>query len=484
MITDQISIRITKSDFRLYCEAPRHLWAKRHGMIVQHLSEFDRHLIDDGYTVESYAQEYLSKTIIPQNPGSQMEWQQTYCDKPYEIRIDALVYKVSTDSYDLYEIKSSTGVNKDIKNDITFQALILEKLFKVDHYYVLHLNKEYNRIGALDFSSLFISEDITEKVDPLKPEVELLREDAMRIVQLTNYEEAEICLSPKDCPCPEICHPGLPDFSIYDIPRLTSIKKRQLLEDGILFAKDIPLSFDLNDKQRLVADCARTNTEHIDKLSLQIELERLQYPLWFLDYETCISAIPLYDGYHPQQQIVFQYSLHRLDQPSGDLRHFCHIAVTTGDPSLELLTHLSADLGSSGTVIVWNKAFEMTRNSEMAKLHPEYAGFLEDVNTRIYDLGDIVNLGFYLHPGFKGSWSIKHVLPVMVPELTYEGLAISKGDQASMAWWNMTFGNLEEPAKIILINDLEEYCKLDTLAMVEVYKKLRILLSASSMRRS
>ena len=75
----------------------------------------------------------------------------------------------------------------------------------------------------------------------------------------------------------------------------------------------------------------------------------------------------------------------------------------------------------------------ISMNKDMAKLHPEYAAFLEQLNERIYDLGDIVNLGYYLHPGFKGSWSIKHVLPVMVPELSYKGMVIGKGDQTSMA---------------------------------------------------
>jgi hypothetical protein len=159
------------------------------------------------------------------------------------------------------------------------------------------------------------------------------------------------------------------------------------------------------------------------------------------------------------------------------LDHFCHIAVTIGDPSLELLEHLSADLGPTGTVIVWNKTFEMTRNSEMAKLHPEYSSFLDDVNTRIYDLGDIVNLGYYLHPGFKGSWAIKNVLPVMVPELTYEGLEIHKGDQASMAWWNMMFENIDDQEREDLLKALEVYCERDTLAMVEIYNKISAICS-------
>jgi hypothetical protein len=468
---NQVSTMISKSDFLLYCEAPRHLWAMKHENIEQQISDFDQHLIDDGNKVEVFAIDYLSTIFIPQHPGDQLLWQQTYSDGPYTARMDALVHKVRSDKYDLYEIKSSTGVDKDIVYDLTFQAVILEKHFSIDHFYVLHLNKVYIRSGELDLSSLFVAEDISVKVNATRSEVLHLREEALRVAQLVDSEEVEACLSPKDCPCPEICHPALPEFSIYDIPRLTRIKKLQLLGNSIKAAKDIPLSFDLNDKQRLVAERARTNTEHVDKASLCAELDRLQYPLWFLDYETCISAIPQYDGYHPQQQIVFQYSLHCLDQPEGALQHFGHIAVTTGDPSLSLLKYLSKDLGSTGTVIVWNKTFEMTMNKEMAKLYPEYAGFLEDVNARIYDLGDIVNLGYYLHPGFKGSWSIKYVLPVMVKELTYEGLEINKGDQASMAWWNITFGDLEKHEKEILVANLTKYCKLDTLAMVEITRR-------------
>jgi hypothetical protein len=466
---------ISKSDFLLYCDAPRHLWAKKHGMIEQSISEFDQHLAEEGNRVEALAQEYLSSVWIHHQPGKELEWQQTYTDGQFEARLDALVYKAHTSTYDLYEIKSSTSVDKDIVYDVTFQAVILEKHIHVDHYYVLHLNKDYIRSGDLELSALYVAEDITEKVSALKPEVVLLRGEALRIAQLKDPEESEHCLAPKDCPCPEICHPDLPEFSIYDIPRLNRVKKLQLLENGIRAAEDIPESFDLNPKQRLVMNMAKTGQEHVDPKGITVELEKMSYPIWFLDYETCICAIPQFDGYHPQQQIVFQYSLHRLEKSRGELQHMGHIAITPGDPSLSILEHLSADLNSEGTIIVWNKSFEMTMNRDMAIVHPEFALFLEDLNKRIYDLGELINQGMYLHPGFKGSWSIKNVLPVMVKELTYEGLAIGKGDQASMAWWNMTFGHLDEQEKEDLTEALMHYCELDTLAMVEIFKRIQTL---------
>jgi len=356
--------------------------------------------------------------------------------------------------------------------DVTFQAVILAKHIPVDHYYVLHPNKEYIRSGELDLAALFIAEDISDKVKALMPEVELLRGEALRVAQLSDPDQAEHCLSPKECPVPDLCHPELPDFSIYDIPRITRIKKLQLLERGILAAKDIPASFDLNPKQFMIVDRARTNTEHVDHKAITSELEKIAFPLYFLDYETCICAIPQFEGYHPQQQIVFQYSLHKLEKSGDEPIHCEHISLDEGDPTLPLLEKLKGDIGDSGTVIVWNKSFEMTMNKEMAKLHPEYATFLEQLNERIYDLGDIVNLGYYLHPGFKGSWSIKHVLPIMVPELSYKGMAIGKGDQASMAWWNMTFGQVDQREKELLTEALLRYCELDTLAMVEIYRKI------------
>jgi hypothetical protein len=205
-------------------------------------------------------------------------------------------------------------------------------------------------------------------------------------------------------------------------------------------------------------------------------MDKIKFPVYFLDYETCISAIPQYPGYHPQQQIVFQYSLHVLAAPDVEAWHLEHLSLTRGDPSLPLLEQLQQDIGKQGSVVVWNKTFEMTRNKEMAAMHPDYAAFLDGLNQRIYDLGDPVRLGYYLHPGFKGSWSIKNILPVMVSELSYRDMEIHQGDQASLVWWNLCFGSLQERPGEKEIEALLRYCELDTLAMVELYKAFRALI--------
>jgi hypothetical protein len=180
----------------------------------------------------------------------------------------------------------------------------------------------------------------------------------------------------------------------------------------------------------------------------------------------------MYDGYKPQQQMVFQYSLHKIESLNGEIHHTEHLAVTKDDPSKSLTKQLREDVGDTGTVFVWFKPFEMTRNKELAIIHPEYAAFLKDLNDRIYDLGDFINFGFYLHPEFKGSWSIKNVLPVMVPELSYDEMEIGKGDRAMMAWWELINDKLSTEEAEKTKTALLEYCKLDTFAMVKILEKL------------
>lgn len=471
------SIHLSKSDFLLYLEAPRHLWARAHGQYQRQFSEFEQHLAGEGNRVEALGLQYLIDVLLRQSPGCDLFWQETFSDGPFFSRLDALIFKPNAQTFDLYEIKSSTSVDQDIIHDVGFQAAILEGRIPIDHYYVLHLNKDYVRRGGLSLPDLFVAADVSVKVRALLPDIRLLRQEALSMYTLSDPAQAAACLAPKDCPCPELCHPQLPEFSIYDIPRLSKDKKRQLLSMGVLAAADIPVGFPLTSKQELIAQCARRNDIHLNPAVLNAELSKCRFPLYFLDYETCIIAIPPYEGYHPQQQVVFQYSLHKIDYHGADALHVEHISLTPGDPTPALLARLSQDIGHEGTIIVWNKSFEMTRNREMAVLHPEFTPFLDDLNQRIYDLGEIVNQGHYLHPGFRGSWSIKRVLPVMVPELSYEGLSICKGDQASTAWWNIAFGQVSAEQEGELAEALLRYCELDTLAMVEIYRQLNALLN-------
>ena len=464
---------LTKSDFLLFLDAPLHLWAKKHGHIHKTPTVFDINVMNQGYEVETLAKEYLEKYVLRPDENENLIFQRIFTSKQFSARTDILIHKPATDSYDLYEVKSGTKVKKENLYDVTYQFLIVNKQIKIDRVFILHLNSEYIRYSRLNLAELFVAEDVTQKVYELKEEVDIKREIALDVASNLSSENIKPCLSPKACPCPDFCHPSLPENSIFDIPRLSKKKKMELINQGISEIRDVPDTFPLNEKQRLIVDVAQSNAEHVNREAIRKEFQHFVFPLYFLDYETYLAVIPQFDGYKPQQQMVFQYSLHKMESLNGEIRHTDHLAITKNDPSKLLVEQLQEDIGDTGTVVVWFKPFERTRNKEMAIIHPDYADFLTDLNERIYDLGDFINFGFYLHPDFKGSWSIKNVLPVMVPELSYKEMEIGKGDEAMMAWWHMVNDTIPTDEIEKTKESLLKYCELDTWAMVRIFEKLQ-----------
>jgi hypothetical protein len=284
--------------------------------------------------------------------------------------------------------------------------------------------------------------------------------------------EVEACFKPKDCPCPGLCHPNLPSYSIYELPRMRANKLKDLRDTGILAVENIPPAFPLSDNQKNHAAVMMSRQPAIHLEEIEASLDSLVYPLYFLDYETFNPAVPWYDGYSPYQQMVFQYSLHVFDHPDSAAVHYKYLAVEDEDPAPGLLAHLVSRIGDQGSIIVWNKPFEASRNREMARMYFQYSSWLEGINDRMYDLMEIFSKGSYVHPDFHGSASIKNVLPVVVPDLSYEGLPIPAGDAAMMAWISIMKGELSQEEFDQTCQDLLHYCELDTLAMVEIWKAL------------
>ncbi|MCX6705692.1 MAG: DUF2779 domain-containing protein [Candidatus Woesebacteria bacterium] len=451
---------LTKSDFLLYLEAPVHLWAKKHIQSYKEiLSEYERFLMEQGKEVEK-----LARNLLPS-----AEWQKTFRVGEFETRADALL-KNADGTYDLYEVKSITNIEKEHIYDVIFQSIVIGKNIQLNRIFLVTLNKEYILEDTLNINTLFVKNDVTNKVRELTSETESKMAEALKVTNSKSTNYIENCLKPKDCPCLDLCYPNLPEKSIFDIPLLSPKKKRTLVDSKIFEIKDIPLSFELSPKQKLIAGVIRSDLPHLNKQNLQEFLNTFIYPLYFLDYETYSLAVPIHKGYKPYQHMVFQYSLHIIDRDKN-IEHKEYLEIEDREPSKKLLEKLKNDIGNTGTVIVWNSTFESERNRDMATLCPKHKEFLDNINSRIVDLADFIKKEYYIHPGFLGSWSIKNVLPVMVPELSYKNLKVNKGDVAMIAWWELIHSEDKSVAK-----DLLEYCGLDSLAMVEIWRKLNNLL--------
>lgn len=490
-------MHLSKSDFLKYRTCPSYfwLWKNKPELVPEDSPEevrenkfeqgnqvesLARGLFPNGVLVEGYNTQAASNTERVISEGVDVIFQATVITDNNLLAM-ADVLERDGDGWILYEVKSSSSVKKDKHiPDMAFQKLAFETAgYKINSTRIIHLNKEFVRYGeTIDPTTFFATEDVSEAVETIAPEVR--DQVALALEKMTQSDEPTVCpcrsLSKgKHCPTFTYFNPDIPEYSVYDISRMQGKKLGELVDAEIFDIKDIPDDFSLTPNQQAQVDIEKRGTPHIDKEAIQRSLSELEFPLYFLDYESVNPAIPLVDGVHPHQQMVFQYSLHIIDTPDSELRHTEHLSREASLSALEALaSQMRTDIGDTGSIIVWNKVFERDRNKDLGALFPHYGDFYESLNERIYDLMDIFSKNYYVHPGFLGKNSIKYVLPVLVPELSYKDLSIGKGDIASVRWYEIVTKENDSDAEQVF-SDLLTYCKLDTLAMVEIFRVLQKL---------
>ncbi len=385
--------------------------------------------------------------------------------------------RVGEKTFDLYEIKSSTSVKPEHIPDLAFQTLVIEKSgFKVRDAHVLYVNKEYLRKGEIDPSGISKKEDVTEKVREAIPETLENIEKAFKVLSgpmpnlsprhLTGGEMGEWL------DIYQVINGELPQYHIYKLAGLKPDLVEWLEDNGIEALHDVPLDERLNERQRRQIEAMKSGEQKIDKEEIKNFLDKLEYPIHFFDYETAMGVIPAFDGYRPYQQIPFQYSLHILPSQGAELIHKEYLHTENSDPVPELLKHIKEDFEGKGSVISWFMTFEKGRNSEMAKMYPEYEKILNNINDRMVDLMIPFSKGWFVDKDFFGRASIKAVLPVLLPELSYKALEISGGADAQRIWMETVLKNLNAEKKEKIMEDLRKYCALDTYAMYAIYKYL------------
>jgi len=485
---------LTKTDFKEFLLCGKCLWVKKKRPEEYTPGEFSlflQKLIKDGYEVEAYVQKLFpegvevtgsTERLLEKTKGF-LEQKQTMFQATFEspeglfAKIDVLQFNEETGKWDLYEIKASSEIKTDIKHnhikDVIFQTILAEQAgVPVGTSNIIYINKDYRRDGEVDIHQLFIVEDVTDQVqgqkETVKTEIEVALETLGRDEVSLNGCDCIYKSHGQRCDMFATFNPQVPDYSVHHI--VQGKKLLQLIDDGVLDINDIPDDFDLTDIQSSKVTLQKVGKPLIDTASIKQTLSELTFPLYFLDYETYGSPIPLLDGYKTNQQLVFQVSLHVLHE-DGTLDHFEYLADQLDGATKGLVETLKEHIGPVGNVVVWYESFEKGKNLELAELHPEHKDFLMDVNARVFDLMKVFKKD-YLHPAFQGSASIKNVLPVLLPELSYKSLEIQNGTMALSEWEKMIKQEMSDEQKGSARDNLLKYCALDTLAMVEIYKKL------------
>ncbi len=389
------------------------------------------------------------------------------------VALDILVKK--DDGWHAYEVKSTNETKEAHIQDAALQYWVMVNSgLNLKSINVLHFNKEYVRVGDLNIQELFTWDDVTEEVLQLQPKIGPEIEANKAVLKESAIPEIEIgaqCSDPYPCDFMGTCWKHVPDYSVFNLTRAGS-KAWELYNNGILNIEDVPEDFPLSDSQQLQVEAEKSGGNYVDKEGVRAFVDALIYPLYFLDFETIMPAVPEFDQTRPYQMSVFQYSLHIQKTKGGPVEHHEFLA-NPADRMLRktVAEKLISEMGNSGDVLVYNKSFEASRLNELARDFPEYFIELEAVRDRMVDLATPFQRKMYYTHEMQGSYSIKKVLPALVPELSYNDLEIQEGGTASLTFLQMVQGSFLGDIETTREN-LVEYCKLDTLAMVKILERL------------
>jgi len=481
---------LSKTKYMNGLQCPRYIWIQFHES--ERIPETDtvtQYIFDQGHEVG-----YLAKKLFPGGidvpEGSFMG----NIEKTKELlkerkplfeagilagnlysRVDIL-YPTGEDEWDIVEVKSSTSVKDVHIDDVAFQRYCCSQFgLNIRNCYLVLINSQYIRDGEIDPEVLFNIHDVTDKVEEASVGIQDRIDGILEVINQETCPEMIIgphCRDPYECPLTE-CWDHLPEHNIFTL-YYGGKKSFEMYSSGIETVREIPDDYKLNDKQRVQQTCVVNGEPHVDKEAIREFLSSLEYPLYYLDFETIGPAVPLFDGVRPYQDVPFQFSVHVVQREEAQPVHYSYLTSRTDDPRPALLAELQKVLGDSGSIIAYNKGFEEGVLRNMAAAFPEYSDWIDQVCNRLVDLLVPFRNFDYYHPVQKGSASLKAVLPAIIGK-GYEDLDISDGQVASITFLAATYSEMPKADRTKVMSDLEEYCGRDTEGMFWIVEKLREL---------
>lgn len=432
-------------------------------------------LIKENHFQHEQAVQSTQKTL--QDPSIPIIYEAAFLYDDIRIRADILV-RTNDGAFDLIEMKSTAKTKEEHIPDVAIQLYVLQGCgINIRRTSLGHLDNEYVYEGGdYELDKLFQIDDITIEAKDKLPEIALQLHDIREMLYQEKPPDIKVrrqCSTPYDCAFQGHCYASVPEHYILQLPRVSKNVLATLDAAGIEDIRDIPINFaGLNAIQQRVRDCVVNNRIYLDT-DIAGELNQLEYPIHFLDFETFNPALPLYIGTSPYNVIPFQWSNHVLNE-DGSIRHEEFLHDGFDDPRVEFARTLLQILGDQGSIVVYS-SFEATRIKELMQVLPHLSDELHKLLARIVDLLKIVRAHCY-HPEFHGSFSIKSVLPALMPDLGYSDLEINDGELASIAYAEIVNPDTKQERRDHLRKCLLDYCERDTEAEVRLYQTLKSLL--------
>lgn len=428
-----------------------------------------RHLFPGGKLVTSQNAETASKLTarLMANRKTSAIFEATFCVDGYVAKADVLVREKR--GWHLLEVKSSVNPKEQLVDDLAYTTMVaLRAGVKIRKASLLLLSPDYEL--GMDDSKLFTQHDCTDEVLKVADEFESAWDSVAKTALGKRRPNSKLIFACRQCEYFSThCLGKDAGNHIFDLPRLSAKAFGVLSEAGVTTIHDIPDDFQLTNPQERVRQAVVTGKPVVAHKELRTFLGQMDWPAFYLDFETVKSAIPLYAGITPHEQIPTQYSIHVCHTPGKVADHREYLADPSRDCRRELAERLLDDLGGSGRIVVYS-SFEKTMLNKIGQLFGDLKPDLMACAARLFDL-ETAFRNWFCHPEFRGKTSIKVTLPALV-DLSYDGLAIADGDMAVAKFTQMARGTITGDAVAEVRKALLEYCKRDTLAMVKLHERL------------
>jgi len=445
---------LSKSRYTRGCNCPKSLWLYVHKKEEQVIPDFTQAIFAMGTSAGELARDYFpgGKLAVLEGelPGyASAKRTQEFIKQGVETIYEAtFIYDntlVAVDimhkqdgKWQLYEVKSTNSVKQEHYKDVAIQYYVVKGSgLELSDVFLMHFNREYVKRGEIEVNKLFLPESIHDEVCALQDDIKIKIPELLEMIKGSEPDVAmgDQCTKPYHC-----------DFCDYCLKLLPPVKE-EIVE--------------------------LSSEAEIEEDELEEFLDGIQYPLYYLDFETIMTGVPMFDESRPYQPLTFQYSLHHQDTKGGELKHEFYLAESDllVDPRKALIEQLIENTIPAKTILVYSIAFERTRIIEMQRDFPQYEKELQSIIHRMDDLIIPFRRSYYRTEKMNGSSSIKQVLPALCPEFCYDDLDISDGMAASSAFMELYYCEDKEYIKKTREN-LLEYCHLDTLAMVKILEKL------------
>lgn len=483
---------ITKSDYKKGVNCLKSLWLTKNNQEL--IQQTVNNELEDIILVKKHARK-LYPNGIDVADGSSMEFMLEETKKLMEskkviyngkfqtedISIKTDIINPVENGYELYQVKIKSTLKKEdiepIVDELSIQKYVLDVLgYAINKVALIHINSHYIRGTELipeEFLKITDFTDKIEKNDKIAKNIEAMK-IAMNQKEEYTQDIGQYCLKPRECEFKTYCWKNIPENTVFNLSGMQARTQFKMYEKGIINFEDLIKEKSIKDKYKMQIDAELNNTEYINKENIKAFMDTLSYPIYFLDFETFQQTIPEYEGIKPYQQIPFQYSVHYLENEESELKHIEFLAKEGVNPREEIAKSLLDNIPTNACIVVYNERFEKQMLKELAIDYKEFEEHLMKLRDNVKDLMVVFSKRDYYTKDMKGSHSIKYVLPALIKEndeLDYKKLNIQNGSMAMDIFAKLhtkTASEIENTRK-----DLLEYCKLDTLAMVKIWEKLK-----------